>query len=162
MEEEFRSRNQMTTSQNTRQHFARSLMGLRSQWCTPDKIKSQIQRGQGSIFKSLGIFCLWYQWPSALDKAHKELRVSSSLNGVGWNVWEKSQFRVELRWLIWEGQGHTCYQYHVNLRPVRFFLGKTTRCLLDISPQTDRIWEKYVYEQHIAGREDKDDMSVVN
>ena len=65
---------------------------------------------------------LWPLGPSSLDIALSELRVNSSLNGIGWNVREKSQFKVELRWLIWDSGGHTCYQYHINLRYVRFFL----------------------------------------
>ena len=58
---------------------------------------------------------LWPLGPSSLDIALSELRVNSSLNGIGWNVRE-----MILRWLIWDGGGHTCYQYHINLRYVRF------------------------------------------
>ena len=86
------------------------------------------------FFKNLGQphilvphLCFWFLWPlglSSFDKAQRELCVNTSLNGVGLNLWEKSQFKVELQWLIWDGWGHTCYQYHVNLRYVRFFLKK--------------------------------------
>ena len=67
---------------------------------------------------------LWPLGPSSLDIALSKLRVNSSLNGIGWNVQEKSQFKVELRWHIWDSGGHTCYQYHINLRYVRFFFLK--------------------------------------
>ena len=28
-------------------------------------------------------------------------------------MWEKSQLKVEQRWLVWGGWGHTCYHYHI-------------------------------------------------
>ena len=52
------------------------------------------------------IFCLCYLWlldsVQLISVAQNEPRVdvNRSLNGVGWNVWEKSQFNVELWWLI--------------------------------------------------------------
>ena len=54
-------------------------------------------------------------------KLELTLRIRSNLNGVGWNMLEKTQFKVELRWHNWDGWRHTCYYYYENLWYVRHF-----------------------------------------
>ena len=55
----------------------------------------------------------------------------SSLNGVGENVCEKSEFKVELRWLSRGGWKHTCNYFHKNLWYVGFYFWKKNTVYLD-------------------------------